>query len=49
MVDSHVRLEARGCSEYRWAQVARERLAAGERVLDQVRLQTAGRWQHARA
>jgi len=49
MVDGHVSLEACGRSEYRRAQIARERLAAGERVFDQVRLKTVGRGQHARA
>lgn len=48
VVDGHVRLETGGCGEYGRAQVARERLAAGERVLDQVRLETVGRGQHAR-
>lgn len=49
MVDGHVGLESGGCSEYGRAQVARERLAAGERVLDQVSLEAVGRGQHARA
>lgn len=43
MVDGHVRLQTGGRGEDRRAQVARERLAAGERVLDQVRLQSVGR------
>lgn len=34
MVDGHVRLQTSGRGEYRRAQVARERFAAGERVLD---------------
>lgn len=49
MVDGHVRLESCGRGKYRRAQVARERLAAGERVLDQVCLQTVGRGQYAGA
>jgi len=49
MVDGHVRLESGGCGEYGRAQVARERLAAGERVLDQMGLEAVGRGQHARA
>jgi len=49
MVDGHVRLESGGCGEYGRAQVARERLAAGERVLDQVCLEAVGRGQHTRA
>lgn len=48
MVDGHVRLKPSGCGKYRRAQVARERFAARERVLDQVRLQAVGRRQHAR-
>lgn len=49
VIDGHVSLEAGGGGEYRRAQVARERLAAGECVLDQVRLEAVGRGQHARA
>lgn len=49
VVDGHVRLQSGGRGEYGRAQVARERLAAGERVLDQVSLETVGRGQHARA
>lgn len=48
VVDGHVRLQARRRGEYSRAQVARVRLAAGERVLDQVRLQAVSRGQHAR-
>jgi len=49
VVDGHVGLQARGRGEYRRTQVAREGLAAGERVLDQMRLKTVGRGQHTRA
>lgn len=48
MVDGHVRLKSGGRCEYRRTQIARERLAAGERVFDQMRLETAGGGQHAR-
>lgn len=48
MVDGHVCLKPRGCGKYCRAQVARERFAARERVLDQVCLKTVGRWQYAR-
>lgn len=47
MVDGHVRLEAGGRGEYRRAEVAREGFAAGERVLDQVRLESVSGGKYA--